>query len=172
MLFISVLMQIRRYLSRHPLRQATFPPSRAYILYITKHDAEGVPLCRMESPPLGGFRGSSKTDIFEIDDEGKKLFITQTASKTGLPAVVVEKDLWVTVVLQLVFQLPFADKVIFKGGSSLSNLDYSWELNIPALSFCLTYNYHIIPHVILHRRELMNNSWQFVFKINLMNNLS
>ena len=56
---------------------------------------------------------------FEIDDEGKKLFITQTALKTGLPAAVVEKDLWVTVVLQLVFQLPFSDKLIFKGGSSL-----------------------------------------------------
>lgn len=62
---------------------------------------------------------------FEIDDEGKKLFITQTALKTGLPAIVVEKDLWVTVVLQLVFQLPFADKVIFKGGSSLSKV---WNL--------------------------------------------
>ena len=59
---------------------------------------------------------------FEIDDEGKKLFITQTALKTGLPAVVVEKDLWVTIVLQLVFQLPFADKIIFKGGSSLSKV--------------------------------------------------
>lgn len=62
---------------------------------------------------------------FEIDDEGKKLFITQTALKTGLPAIVVEKDLWVTVVLQLVFQLPFADKIIFKGGSSLSKV---WDL--------------------------------------------
>ena len=62
---------------------------------------------------------------FEIDDEGKKLFITQTALKTGLPAVVVEKDLWVTIVLQLVFQLPFADKIIFKGGSSLSKV---WDL--------------------------------------------
>lgn len=62
---------------------------------------------------------------FEIDDEGKRLFITQTALKTGLPAVVVEKDLWVTIVLQLVFQLPFADKIIFKGGSSLSK---TWNL--------------------------------------------
>ena len=62
---------------------------------------------------------------FEIDDEGKKLFITQTALKTGLPAVVVEKDLWVTIVLQLVFQLPFADNIIFKGGSSLSKV---WDL--------------------------------------------
>lgn len=62
---------------------------------------------------------------FEIDDEGKKLFITQTALKTGLPAAVIEKDLWVTVVLQLVFQLPFADRIIFKGGSSLSK---TWDL--------------------------------------------
>lgn len=63
--------------------------------------------------------------FFEIDDEGKKLFITQTALRTGLPIVVVEKDLWVTVVLQLVFQMPFADKIIFKGGSSLSK---TWNL--------------------------------------------
>ena len=62
---------------------------------------------------------------FDIDDEGKKLFITQTALKTGLPATVVEKDLWVTVVLQLVFQLPFAERIIFKGGSSLSKV---WNL--------------------------------------------
>lgn len=62
---------------------------------------------------------------FEIDDEGKRLFITQTAMKTKLPAMVVEKDLWVTAVLQVVFRLPFADKIIFKGGSSLSKC---WNL--------------------------------------------
>lgn len=62
---------------------------------------------------------------FEIDDEGKRLFITQTALKTGLPVAVVEKDLWVTAILQLVFSLPFADKIIFKGGSSLSKV---WDL--------------------------------------------
>ena len=38
---------------------------------------------------------------FEIDDEGKRLFITQTAMRSKLPAIVVEKDLWVTIVLQL-----------------------------------------------------------------------
>lgn len=62
---------------------------------------------------------------FEIDDEGKRLFITQTAMKTKLPAMVVEKDLWVTAMLQMVFRLPFADKIIFKGGSSLSKC---WNL--------------------------------------------
>lgn len=63
--------------------------------------------------------------FFEIEDEGKKLFITQTALKTGLPKVVIEKDLWVSIVLQLVFQLPYADRTIFKGGSSLSKV---WDL--------------------------------------------
>lgn len=62
---------------------------------------------------------------FEIDDEGKRLFITQTAMRAKLPAIVVEKDLWVTLVLQLVFKLPFADRIIFKGGSSLSKC---WDL--------------------------------------------
>ena len=62
---------------------------------------------------------------FDIDDEGKRLFITQTAQKTGLPKEVVEKDLWVTIVLQLVFKLPYADRTIFKGGSSLSKV---WDL--------------------------------------------
>ncbi|MBQ3897718.1 MAG: nucleotidyl transferase AbiEii/AbiGii toxin family protein [Clostridia bacterium] len=62
---------------------------------------------------------------FEIDDEGKKLFITQTALRTNLLAAVVEKDLWVTIVLQLVFKMPFADRIIFKGGSSLSKI---WDL--------------------------------------------
>ena len=62
---------------------------------------------------------------FDIDDEGKRLFITQTAMRAKLPAIVVEKDLWVTLVLQLVFKLPFADRIIFKGGSSLSKC---WDL--------------------------------------------
>jgi len=62
---------------------------------------------------------------FDIDDEAKRAFITQTSLRRGLPAVVVEKDLWVTVILQTVFRLPFADKLLFKGGSSLSKV---WDL--------------------------------------------
>ena len=34
----------------------------------------------------------------------------------------VEKDLWVTIILQMVFALPFADKLVFKGGTSLSKV--------------------------------------------------
>lgn len=62
------------------------------------------------------------TKYFDLDDNGKRLFIEQTAIKVGLPKTVVEKDLWVTLMLQVVFHLPFADKLVFKGGSSLSKV--------------------------------------------------
>ena len=39
------------------------------------------------------------------------MVFTQTANKTGLPVQAVEKDLWVTAVLQMVFSLPIADHV-------------------------------------------------------------
>lgn len=37
----------------------------------------------------------------------------------------IEKDLWVTGILQAVYALPYADKLVFKGGSSLSKV---WNL--------------------------------------------
>lgn len=62
------------------------------------------------------------TKYFDLDDNGKILFIEQTAIKAGLPKTVIEKDLWVTFMLQAVFNLPFEDKLVFKGGSSLSKV--------------------------------------------------
>jgi len=48
--------------------------------------------------------------------------IEQLVNKMGLPAQAIEKDLWVTTFLQLIFSLPFADKLVFKGGTSLSKV--------------------------------------------------
>jgi Uncharacterized conserved protein len=48
--------------------------------------------------------------------------IEQLANKMGLPAQAIEKDLWVTTFLQLIFSLPFSDKLVFKGGTSLSKV--------------------------------------------------
>ena len=42
-----------------------------------------------------------------------------------LPAQSIEKDLWVTQVLHALFSLPVSDKLIFKGGTSLSK---AWGL--------------------------------------------
>lgn len=61
-------------------------------------------------------------DYFKLTDEQKRTVITQTANKIGLPVQAVEKDLWVTIILQIVFSLPFADKLVFKGGTSLSKV--------------------------------------------------
>ena len=48
--------------------------------------------------------------------------LQNVAGKKNIPPQAVEKDLWVTTILQLVFSLPFADSMIFKGGTSLSKV--------------------------------------------------
>ena len=54
-------------------------------------------------------------------DQAQRLNIfTQTGAKTGLPAFAVEKDWWVTQMLGIVFDLPYAESLVFKGGTSLS----------------------------------------------------
>lgn len=50
------------------------------------------------------------------------MVLAQAANKTGLSVQAVEKDLWVTVVLQIVFTLPVANHLVFKGGTSLSKV--------------------------------------------------
>lgn len=50
------------------------------------------------------------------------MVLIQAANKTGLPVQAVEKDLWGTVVLQMVFTLPVANHLVFKGGTSLSKV--------------------------------------------------
>lgn len=57
---------------------------------------------------------------FELNSIQQRTVITQTAVQLGLPEQAVEKDLWVSTILQLVFALPFAEKLVFKGGTSLS----------------------------------------------------
>ena len=63
-------------------------------------------------------------DFFERDDNQRRRVIDQTAIKIGLPEQAVEKDLWVTTMLQVVFSMPYADKILFKGGSSLAKIGH------------------------------------------------
>lgn len=48
--------------------------------------------------------------------------LQNVAGKKYIPPQAVEKDLWVTTILQIVFSLPFADSMVFKGGTSLSKV--------------------------------------------------
>lgn len=61
-------------------------------------------------------------NYFQLSKEQQQMVLTQTANKTGLPVQAVEKDLWVTVVLQIVFTLTIAKHLVFKGGTSLSKV--------------------------------------------------
>jgi predicted nucleotidyltransferase component of viral defense system len=60
--------------------------------------------------------------FFTLTNKQQITVIEQTAYKIGLPPQAIEKDLWVTTILQIVFSLTFADKLVFKGGTSLSKV--------------------------------------------------
>ena len=57
-----------------------------------------------------------------LTDDSKRFVVEQTAIREGLSKQVVEKDLWVSTILEIVFTLPYADKLVFKGGTSLSKV--------------------------------------------------
>lgn len=51
--------------------------------------------------------------------------LNQTTELTGLPAIAIEKDWWVTLCLNASFNLPYSEHIVFKGGTSLSK---GWDL--------------------------------------------
>ena len=66
-----------------------------------------------------------KNNYFELTTAQQRTILEQTAIKRGLPKQAIEKDLWVTAVIQMLFSLPCADNLVFKGGTSLSKV---WRL--------------------------------------------
>ena len=61
----------------------------------------------------------------KADDRSRKQMIGLVQEHVKLPVQSIEKDLWVTQVLHALFSLPVSDKLIFKGGTSLSK---AWGL--------------------------------------------
>ncbi|PRY52723.1 nucleotidyltransferase AbiEii toxin of type IV toxin-antitoxin system [Arcticibacter pallidicorallinus] len=57
--------------------------------------------------------------------ERQRELLGLTSSRSGLPAGAIEKDWWVTLALKAIFQTPWSDAMVFKGGTSLSK---SWGL--------------------------------------------
>lgn len=60
------------------------------------------------------------TDYFSLTPAQQRTIIEQTQNRLGLPPQAVEKDLWVTCILQVLFSLDISANIIFKGGTSLS----------------------------------------------------
>ena len=54
-------------------------------------------------------------NYFSLTTDQQKMVITQAANSAGLPVQAIEKDLWVTTMLQIVFSLLIAEHLVFKG---------------------------------------------------------
>ena len=65
------------------------------------------------------------TAWIKLPEKDKITILEQTAARTGYVVQAIEKDWWVTTVLEALFSLPFADHLSFKGGTSLSKC---WQL--------------------------------------------
>ena len=61
----------------------------------------------------------------KLSAEEKYYYINETAKKIGLPFQSVEKDWWVTQTLAIIFSMPYAQSLVFKGGTSLSK---AWKI--------------------------------------------
>ena len=65
------------------------------------------------------------TNWLTLSKERRVEILNQVTELTGLPAIAVEKDWWVTLCLNASFNLPYREHLFFKGGTSLSK---GWEL--------------------------------------------
>ena len=63
--------------------------------------------------------------FIQLSDLDKVNIFNQTSERTGLPSSAIEKDWWVTLSLNVIFSLPYANQIVFKGGTSLSK---AWNL--------------------------------------------
>lgn len=59
-------------------------------------------------------------EFLSLDKEEQKASLSHIATTLGLPLIVIEKDLWVTVLLHILFGKNGSKDILFKGGTSLS----------------------------------------------------
>jgi predicted nucleotidyltransferase component of viral defense system len=62
----------------------------------------------------------NRDNFIKLPVETRINVFTEAATKRALPSVAIEKDWWVTAVLRVLFSLPYAGQLSFKGGTSLS----------------------------------------------------
>ncbi len=65
------------------------------------------------------------TEWLKISKERRIEILNQASNNTGLPAIAIEKDWWVTLALKASFALTYSPNIVFKGGTSLSK---GWNL--------------------------------------------
>ena len=63
-----------------------------------------------------------RLSFLELPGHERRLYFEQAAARRGLSAVVLEKDFWVCWLLGVLFRSEFSDRLVFKGGTSLSKV--------------------------------------------------
>ena len=63
--------------------------------------------------------------FIDLPPEQRAQILTRLETRLGLKPAIIEKDWWVTAVLRAIFELPYAEHLSFKGGTSLSKC---WHL--------------------------------------------
>ena len=58
--------------------------------------------------------------IAALPPEERREIVLQTSARTGMSPAIIEKDFWVCWVLNRLFRSSLKEKIIFKGGTSLS----------------------------------------------------
>lgn len=92
----------------------------------------------------------------KLSTEEKYFYINETAQKIGLTFQSVEKDWWVTHTLAIIFSMPYAKSLIFKGGTSLSkawNIIERFSEDIDCVEAGL--KFATIPKVLLKYRSII-----------------
>jgi hypothetical protein len=63
-----------------------------------------------------------RLSFLELPGHERRLYFEQAAARRGLSAIVLEKDFWVCWLLGVLFRSEFRDRLVFKGGTSLSKV--------------------------------------------------
>lgn len=67
----------------------------------------------------------SEIDFYRIENKEKVAIFSEIANQKGMKSFAVEKDWWVSRTLEIIFEMPIAENLVFKGGTSLSK---AWKL--------------------------------------------
>ena len=86
----------------------------------------------------------------ELTKDEQIAALQNVAGTKHIPPQAVEKDLWVTAILQIVFSLPFADSLVFKGGTSLSKVFGKMLVFINATNRAITHDARTIADAVAY----------------------
>ncbi|HTF30550.1 MAG TPA: hypothetical protein VK625_16970 [Flavitalea sp.] len=68
----------------------------------------------------------ARINLHQIPDSDKADIYRQASAQSRIPPHAVEKDWWVVQTLAMIFSMPIAEQLVFKGGTSLSK---GWNLS-------------------------------------------